>query len=99
MAVPHANRRGDRLPRAVILGFGALVATLAALFAAALFAEGDVVGAQAGPSPAGCSGDYVNSFGNVAFDTVIGNKIVSSSPTSATYTLSSPIPAGTYNLS
>lgn len=99
MAAPHANHRAQRMPRSVILGFGALVATLAMLFAAALFADGDVVGAQAGPSPAGCSGDYVNGFGNVAFDTVIGNKLVSSSPTSATHTLGSAIPPGTYDLS
>lgn len=72
---------------------------LATLFALTLFEKGDAVGAQAGPSPAGCGGDYANSFGSVGFDTVIGNKILSSGPTSATYGLGSPIPAGTYQLS
>lgn len=72
---------------------------LATLFALTLFDKGDSVGAQAGPTPAGCGGDHANSFGSVAFDNVIGNKLLSSSPTSATYGLGSPIPPGTYTLS
>ncbi len=86
------------MPRIVRLGFAALVVILAALFALTLFDKSGSVEAQAGPSPAGCGGDYANSFGSVGFDTVVGNKILSTGPTSATYGLGSPIPPGTYQL-
>lgn len=97
---PAAHRTNKHhTPRVIRFGFGAIVIVLATLFALTLFEEGDAVGAQAGPSPAGCGGDYANSFGSVGFNTVVGNKLLSSSPTSATYGLGSPIPAGTYQLS
>ncbi len=92
------NENRHHTPRIVRLGFGALLTVLATLFALALFNDGDAVQAQAGPSPAGCGGDFANSFGSVSFDTVVGDKVLSTSPTSQTYSLGSPIPAGTYQL-
>ena len=84
-------------PRAITLAFGALVVLLAGWFVLMMFDEGDV-GAQAGPSPAACGGDFASSFGSVGFNSVVGDKLQSTSPTSRTFNLSSPIPAGTYSV-
>ncbi len=97
----NASHRGDRTttgtPRIITLAFGALVALLAGWFVLMMFDDGDV-GAQAGPSPAACGGDYASSFGSVGFNTVVGDKILSTSPSSRTFNLSNPIPAGTYSI-
>ncbi len=95
---PSAPRQ-HRTPRVVRFGFVALLVILATLFAITLFEAGESADAQAGPSPAGCGGDYANSFGSVAFNTVVGDKLLSSSPTTMVWGLGSPIPAGTYDLS